>query len=435
MLEMTCKALGRAMLVLDGEFRVLTATGGYDRLVCPGAGKQAIGQPIERILGAQLFAPGEPLRGKLETGGREEGRRAFLRCPQAGAKLVSLTAAALPEEFQAWSDTGARYIVVVRPTEAPAQRHSLEVPEAMVARSAPMLEVVHLIEVLQTSDASVLISGESGTGKEVVARAIHHHSPRRDAPFVAVNCAALPAPLLESELFGHVRGAFTGATRDRTGRFEAAADGTIFLDEIGDMPRDLQPKLLRVVQERSFERVGETSSRPLRARIISASHVDLAAAVEAGTFREDLYYRLRVVPIELPPLRDRPDDLEPLCAHLLERVSSPQGRALQISPDAIELLKKEPWPGNVRQLENALRYAVAVAQGQTIHVDDLPPELRGGAGRAPRGPATIDSGEQDEAERIRGALEANHWHRNRAAQSLGISRATLWRRMRALGIE
>ena len=433
---MTCKALGRAMFVLDADFRVLIATGGYDLLVCPGATKRAVGQPIERMLGAQLFAKGEPLRAKLEAGGREEGRRAFLHCPRHGARLVSLTAAALPDESHAWSDTGARYIVVVRPTEAPAKSRGVEVPEAMVARSAAMLEVVHLIEVLQSGDASVLISGGSGTGKEVVARAIHHHSPHRDAPFVAVNCAALPAPLLESELFGHVRGAFTGATRDRIGRFEAAADGTIFLDEIGDMPCDLQPKLLRVVQGRAFERVGESQARSLKARIISATHVDFAAAVETGSFREDLYYRLRVVPIHLPPLRERPDDIEPLCAHLLERVSSPQGRALHISPDAMELLKKEPWPGNIRQLENALRYAVAVAPGQTIHVDDLPPELRAGAERAPVGPVAVDADEDvGDAVRIRAALEANHWHRNRSADALGISRATLWRKMRALGIE
>jgi sigma-54 specific flagellar transcriptional regulator A len=195
-----------------------------------------------------------------------------------------------------------------------------------------MARIFRLIDNLKYSDATILLTGESGSGKEVVARAIHAHSPRRGGPFVAVNCGALPGELLESEMFGHVRGAFSGAVRDRVGRFEAAAGGTLFLDEVGDLPLALQVKLLRVLQERSFERVGESVTRTSDARIIAATHHDLRRAVEEGRFRDDLYYRLRVVPIDIPPLRERREDVEPLARTLLARVAARQGRALRFPP-------------------------------------------------------------------------------------------------------
>ena len=253
-----------------------------------------------------------------------------------------------------------------------------------------MERVFRLVENLEHSEATVLLTGESGTGKEVLARAIHAHSPRRSGPFVAVNCGALPGELLESELFGHVRGAFTGAVRERAGRFEVAAGGTLFLDEVADLPLHLQVKLLRVLQERTFERVGESQSRRTDARIIAATNVDLRRAVQEGRFREDLFYRLRVVPIEIPPLRERREDIEPLATYLLARVAARQGRALRFSPDALRALLDYAWPGNVRELENALEYAVAVCKGQTILPEDLPAELPQAerVGRERRGSAT-----------------------------------------------
>ena len=297
-----------------------------------------------------------------------------------------------------------------------------------------MLRVISLIENLSHSDATVLITGESGTGKEVVARALHDRSPRRSAPFVAVNCGALPADLLESEMFGHVRGAFTGAVRDRVGRFDAAAGGTLFLDEIGDLPLPLQVKLLRVLQDGTFERVGESVSRTSRARIIAATNIDLRAAVGNGRFRDDLYYRLRVVPIDISPLRERREDIEPLARTLLSRVAARQGRSLRLSPDAMRTLLGHDWPGNARELENALEYAVAVCRGQTILPEDLP-ELE-----SPRSPAlsplaTKRAGFAADAAPLRTALEANHWRRSDAARALGVSRSTLWRRMREAGVE
>jgi transcriptional regulator with GAF, ATPase, and Fis domain len=306
---------------------------------------------------------------------------------------------------------------------------------------------------LQSSEATVLVSGESGTGKEVTARMIHAHSPRRNGPFVAVNAAALPGELLETELFGHVRGSFTGATKDRVGRFEAAHDGTLFLDEVGDLPLHLQVKLLRVLQEHTFERVGDNQARSTNARIIAATHRDLRRAVAAGNFREDLYYRLRVFPIEIPPLRERREDIEPIARLLLSRVGARTGRALRFSPDALRVLLSHDWPGNVRELENALEFAATVCQGQTLQPEDLPPEVHGraaspdaahgavatspAAGRRPAAAGHV-AGERPDlpgAAALKAALEAHRWSRADTARALGVSRSTLWRRMRALGLE
>jgi DNA-binding NtrC family response regulator len=275
---------------------------------------------------------------------------------------------------------------------------------------------------------------------------IHAHSPRRNGPFVAVNAAALPGELLETELFGHVRGSFTGATRDRAGRFEAAADGTLFLDEVGDLPLHLQVKLLRVLQEHTYERIGDDHPRRTNARIIAATHRDLRRAVAQGNFREDLYYRLRVFPIEIPPLRARREDIDPIARLLLSRVGARTGRALRFSPDALRALLSYDWPGNVRELENALEFAATVCPGQTLQPEDLPPEVRSPAeARAPEPPAGPEGrgrtvaadaahAPQDEAAALRGALESHRWSRSETARALGISRSTLWRRMRELGL-
>jgi two-component system NtrC family response regulator len=266
---------------------------------------------------------------------------------------------------------------------------------------------------------------------------------------VAVNCGALPSDLLESELFGHVKGAFTGAVRDRAGRFELARGGTVFLDEVGDIPLQLQVKLLRVLQERQFERVGESETRPMAARVIAATNRDLAGAIREGRFRDDLYYRLRVVPIHIPPLRERPEDVGIIAQHLLAHIGGRAGRAVRLSPDALGVMERYAWPGNVRELENGLEYAVALSSGQTIHIEDLPEEIRGDGGPAgPPAPSKTvpeamspaagrpdgESPSGPERARITAALEQHHWNRQRAAEALGLSRSTLWRRMRDLGI-
>jgi two-component system response regulator HydG len=241
-----------------------------------------------------------------------------------------------------------------------------------------MREVARMIEAVAYSAATVLVQGESGTGKELVARAIHACSPRRAQPFVALNCGALTETLLESELFGHVKGAFTGANRDHKGLFEAANGGTIFLDEIGDIPLSTQVRLLRVLQEGELKRVGSTDAVKVDVRVIAATHRDLPKLVRAGKFREDLFYRLNVIAIPLPPLRDRLDDVPLLAHHFVGRYADRLGKKVRtLAPQAIELLCAYRWPGNVRELENAIERAVVLCRGDTVQAGDLPPSVTG----------------------------------------------------------
>ncbi len=243
----------------------------------------------------------------------------------------------------------------------------------IVGKSPRIQEVFKLVRQVAPTKSTVLISGESGTGKELIARAIHFHSPREKEPLIVVNCAALPETLLESELFGHVKGAFTGAHRDRRGRFELADGGTIFLDEVGAMSLNLQAKLLRVLQEKEFERLGGTGSVPVDVRIIAATNQDLKKDTEEGTFREDLYYRLNVIPIHLPPLRERKDDIPLLAYHFLRRYNRELGKNIkEIVPEALELMVNYDWPGNIRELENALERAIVLGTGERLPAEALP---------------------------------------------------------------
>jgi DNA-binding NtrC family response regulator len=427
-------SLGRVFLCVDTGFHVLHASSLLDRLIGRGAAEAARGRPVAELLGAELFGPAGTLRQLLLAGERREGWRSMLTVGGAKPRLVSVTAAPFQSDPGTVCDPRVAYIVVMRPAEEDLAAAAASPFPGLIGRSSAMERVFRLVENLEHSEATVLLTGESGTGKEVLARAIHTHSPRRGGPFVAVNCGALPGELLESELFGHVRGAFTGAVRERAGRFEVAAGGTLFLDEVADLPLHLQVKLLRVLQERTFELVGESQSRRTDARIIAATNVDLRRAVQEGRFREDLFYRLRVVPIEIPPLRERREDIEPLSAYLLARVAARQGRALRFSPDALRALLDYAWPGNVRELENALEYAVAVCKGQTLLPEDLPAELQQ-AGRAPEPSPEESALLPAQAQRIVQALESHRWRREETARALGISRATLWRRMREAGLQ
>jgi DNA-binding NtrC family response regulator len=429
-------ALGRVFLCLDERFDVLHASRALDDLLGAGSASAAEGRPAEHLLGEDLFGAASPLRQALVSGERREGWRAELRGRgETSPRLVSVTAAPIrPPEGAC--DPRVAFVVVLRAAEDEQSSGGAPVTfGGLIARSASMGRIFRLIENLEHSEATVLLTGESGTGKEMVARALHDHSPRRRGPFVAVNCGALPGELLETELFGHVRGSFTGAVRDRAGRFEVAAGGTLFLDEIGDIPLPLQVKLLRVLQERTFERVGENRTRQTDARIVAATNRDLRRAVAEGHFREDLYYRLRVVPIEIPPLKERREDIEPLARVLLARVGARQGRALRFSPQALRALLRYPWPGNVRELENALEYAVAVCKGQTILPEDLPVEVTSTQWPVVAAPARPHvEVTTPEAERLETVLEEHHWRRSQAARALGVSRTTLWRMMREAGI-
>jgi transcriptional regulator with PAS, ATPase and Fis domain len=432
--SMAFAALGRVFICLDEELRILHASRLLDDLAGSGSAECVAGRPIEDVLGADLFGVAGPLRIALQARERREGWRASLRLANGLPRLVSITVAPFPRDPGGVCDPRVSHVVVLRPAEDEIDAAPATTFHGLVARSEPMLRIFRLVQTLEQSEVTVLVTGESGTGKEKVAQAIHAHSLRRGGPFVAVNCGALPGELLESELFGHVRGAFTGAVHDRVGRFELAGGGTLFLDEVGDLPLHLQVKLLRVLQERSFERVGESRSRISDARIVAATNLDLRRAVHAGRFREDLYYRLRVVPIHVLPLRERREDVEPLATSLLTRVAARRGRALRFSPDALRALIGYAWPGNVRELENALEYAVAVCKGQTILPEDLPQELARDAQPAPAAASVLAPEAPDEAAQLRRVLDQHHWRRDESSQALGISRSTLWRRMRELGL-
>jgi transcriptional regulator with GAF, ATPase, and Fis domain len=291
-----------------------------------------------------------------------------------------------------------------------------------------------MVEKVADTDSTVLVTGESGTGKELVARALHYNSSRADRMLVAVNCGAIPEELLESELFGHVKGAFTNAVHHREGRFTLADGGTIFLDEIGDMSPNLQVKLLRVLQERTFEPVGSSRTTRVDVRIIAATNQDLPRLIEAKSFREDLYYRLNVLPIEVPPLRERREDVPLLVHHFLDVARQERGcRVESVNDDAMRLLMAYAWPGNVRELENVIERLAILAAGAELCVDDLPsmflkdsPEVGCSAPVVPSSGLDFNGTvEQFEADLLRQALEHTHWNKNRAAQLLGLSRTTL----------
>jgi two-component system, NtrC family, response regulator AtoC len=314
--------------------------------------------------------------------------------------------------------------------------------DGLVGHSRVMRDLFHLLETVAATSSTVLITGETGTGKELAARAIHHNSPRRANRFVAINCSAIPETLLEAELFGHVRGAFTGAVGTRQGRLEQAHKGTVFLDEVGTMSPALQAKLLRVLQEREFERVGDSHTIKIDVRVIAATHSDLTRLVAEGLFREDLFYRLNVIPIQLPPLRDRREDVPLLVQHFLEKLSAESGRApLTVSQVALRSLMAYPWPGNVRQLENAVERAIAFSNGRSqIDLPDLAPEIQNQP--APTDASEVwfpDDGldfakyiEAVELSLIKRSLERTQGNKRQAAKLLNLKRTTLIEKLKRL---
>jgi len=307
-------------------------------------------------------------------------------------------------------------------------------PESVVAASARSQEVLALVRRVAPAKATVLVQGESGTGKELVARLLHYWSDRVGKPFVAVNCKAFAEGVLESELFGHEKGAFTGAAAARAGCFERAQGGTLFLDEIGEVSPDFQAKLLRVLQEGEVLRVGGTEPRPVDVRIVAATNRVLRDEIAAGRFREDLFFRLNVIPMQLAPLRERREDVLPIAQHFLARHAADAGRQLAFSPGAEAELIGHPWPGNVRELENAVERAVVLARGTTITPEDLLLEHPPGAPAAGGGGTLQDAVDRATAARIRGALDDAHGNRAEAARVLGVDRTTLYRLMKRLGV-
>jgi len=322
----------------------------------------------------------------------------------------------------------------------------------IVGKTPRIRRIFDLVEAVKDTDSTVLITGESGTGKGVFARAIHDLSPRREKPFVKVNAAALTETLLESELFGHVKGAFTGAVADKVGRFEAAGGGTIFLDEIGEISPALQVKLLRVLQDHEFERVGSSRTRRADVRVIAATNRDLKEEMRVGRFREDLFYRLNVIPLVVPPLRERREDIPLLVEHILKSLRK-RGleRVRAVSPDAMRRLMEYPWPGNVRELENVMERGAVCSRGAVLGMEDIADEVRDHGRARPKetisvpaaecpatredgSPRTADGIPAGERDLLLRALEEHRWNRGAASAALGIDRTTLWRKMKRLGI-
>jgi len=327
-----------------------------------------------------------------------------------------------------------------RPWAEAAPRPAVQ-QTGIIGESSAMEGVFSMIERAAAADVTVLIRGESGTGKELVVRAIHEQSARRERSLVKVHCAALPTSLLEAELFGHEKGAFTGATTRKPGRVELAEGGTLFLDEIGDIEPAVQVKLLRLLQEREYERLGGTRTLNADVRFVVATHQDLEAMLEAGTFREDLYYRLNVVPLALPPLRERDGDAALLARHFCRQVNADLGRRVELTEEAITLLAGQPWPGNVRQLQNLIERMVVLAPGEAITADDVAAELPvGAAGRRPGAaepqPRTLEQMVQETVhEALVTTLKRCKNNRSQAARVLGISRRTLYNKLREHGLE
>ncbi|MBN2577264.1 MAG: sigma-54-dependent Fis family transcriptional regulator [Deltaproteobacteria bacterium] len=313
--------------------------------------------------------------------------------------------------------------------------HDIDEPLGILGKSVAMAQLVDLARRVAKVDSTVLITGESGSGKERVARLVHEESMRATGPFVAVNCGAITETLLESELFGHARGAFTGATQDRPGLFEAANSGTLLLDEVGEISPGMQVKLLRALQEREIRRVGENKSRKVDVRVLAATNRDLAHGVAGGEFRQDLYYRLKVVELHVPPLRERRDDVLPLARVLLADAALRMKRKVTgLAPDAADQLLRYPWPGNVRELENAMERAVALARGTRVELDDLPEEIRQSLTAPVATKGKVRPLDEVEKEYILAALELNDGNQTHTAKQLHIGSATLYRKLKSYGL-
>ncbi len=392
--------------------------------------EDVLGKFCSRVLRTERCTNGCPLARSLEDGAQVNDRHVSLSRADGDIVEVSLNTAVLrSEDGEALGGVlSFRPIPAApRPDQAAARGTRFM---GLIGNSPAMRRMFRLIQEVADSDATVLVTGESGTGKELVAAALQQLSPRRRGPYVKVSCAVFSEALLESELFGHVRGAFTDAVSERRGRFELADRGTLFLDEIGDISPRIQVKLLRVLQEREFERVGAETSTRVDVRLIAATHRDLPAMMARGSFREDLFYRLNVIPVHVPPLRQRRADIPLLVQHFLRVYAAKLGKDVTgVDQRTLDLLLAYPWPGNVRQLENAVEQATVRARACTVTEDLLPDEVRFGSD------ATAALGVTSEVQRITAALDRHRWHHEQAARELGISRTTLWRRMRRLGLQ
>ncbi len=432
--EAILESISDGVFTVDSEWRISSFNRAAETIT--GIDRDdAIGRPCSEVFKSSMCETSCALRNTLETGKQTVNRTGFIIDRQGRKIPVSVSTAVL-------RDASGRVIGGAETfrdlSEVEALRHELSERSRLgdlVTRSSSMRQISELAPLVAASSSTVLINGETGTGKELLARAIHGMSKRAAKPFVAINCGALPDTLLESELFGYRKGAFTGATQDKPGLFARAAAGTLFLDEIGDISPALQIRLLRVLQEHTYEPLGGTRAVSTDARVIAATHRDLAELVKNGRFREDLYYRINVIRLELPPLRRRKEDIPLLVEHFIERFNRLQQKNIAgIAPAALELLFAHDWPGNVRELENVIERAFVICTGDRITPENLPEELTGRAGKNRSGGigAAVN---QAERQSIQAALQNCNGNCQAAARMLGVHKTTLYRKMKVLGLK
>lgn len=422
-------SIREGVVTIDQEFRISSYSRRAEAITGLKA-TQVLGHHCHDVLGSRLCDEDCPAQHCLDTGDLEADRTTEIIT--ASGQRLPIAEIAVPLRGADGEALGSVLVLEDRQAANEASKQGAGATfEGIIGRSKAMRRVFQIIDQVAPTDVTVLLTGESGTGKELAARAIHARSSRRHGPFQAINCAALPDTLLESELFGHVRGAFTGAERNRAGSVETAEGGSLFLDEVGEMSLSLQAKLLRFLQEREYQRVGDSQTRSSDVRLLAATNRDLKEEVATNRFREDLYYRIRVIPIEMPPLRDRTDDIPILATRLLSSLAKARGRPeLILSPAAMQHMVSYHWPGNVRELINTLEYAIALSPGRRVRAVDLPPELSGKTRRYSASKASPE----EEADRIRDALKAHNGNRSRTARYLGMDRVTLYRKMKKFGL-
>ncbi len=433
--EVTFNSIPHAIFTVDEHCRITYFNRAAER-VTGWKRSEVLGRSCADILRSESCASTCLLKDSMGRGGAHRDQETTILRRDGRQVLVAVSTSALKDAEGNLMGGVEMFRDLTDIAELRRKLQGTYTTEDIVTKSAAMRGVRELLPLVARSTSTVLIEGEPGTGKELVARAIHNLGPRRRRPFVAVNCGAIPETLVESELFGYLRGAFTDAKRDKPGRFASAQGGTMFLDEVGELSPAVQVKLLRVLQEREFTPLGGVE--PVRAdiRVLAATNRDLAVEVMNGRFRQDLYFRLNIVRVNLPPLRSRTEDVPLLIEHFIGRFNALQGRTIQgISTHAMSRLLSYPFPGNVRELENAIEHAFVVCGGPTIEVDDLPPHI---TGRPPALPEVhVDRArplEEAEAQAIREALRRHGGRRGVAAGELGVSRNTLWRKMKRYGI-
>lgn len=428
------ESISDGVFTVDADWRITS----FNRAASEITGiprEEAIGRICSEVFRSSMCETGCAIRRSLDTGRPVVGRSCYI-VNSSGEKVPISVSTAVLRDSEGRVLGGAETFRDL--SEIEALRQELEgryTAGDLVSHSPLMQRIFEVLPAIAESPSTVLVAGETGTGKEIVARTIHSMSPRRSGPFVAVNCGALPETLLESELFGWRAGAFTGAERDRQGRFAAAKGGTLLLDEISETSPALQVKLLRVLQERTYEPLGSSRTERADVRIVAATNRDLAAEVGSGRMREDFYYRINVVRIELPPLRRRKEDIPLLLGHFIDRLNKLQGRTVEgVDPEALSLLMAHDWPGNVRELENAVEHAFILCRRKRIGIECLPAGLTPRRSRRTLREAAA-SREALEAAVILEALDRNAGDRTRTAGELGIHRTTLYRKMKRLGIQ